>query len=231
MTNKFLSDHHNAIQAVLEKLNPAFFENNNIMFGGGTRIALELNEYRESIDIDFICPNTASYRAIRSQVTTASLGDAITVPLTLVREIRSDRYGVRTVVQEQGINIKLEFVSFDDYKLSKMDNSLFPVPCLDHDSCFITKLLAHSDRGESADKKDFIDLMVMVHHWGVPSTKVWVEVERHYGDRPKQDLLNALATFKSSPNIFLDAAQRVGMNKAQSRLLFSSGADIWNKAL
>ncbi|WP_322543705.1 nucleotidyl transferase AbiEii/AbiGii toxin family protein [Pantoea eucrina] len=31
-----------------------------MFFGGGTRIALEINEYRESIDVDFLCPDRAS---------------------------------------------------------------------------------------------------------------------------------------------------------------------------
>ncbi|GAB7225145.1 hypothetical protein VoSk93_43660 [Vibrio owensii] len=46
-------------------------------FGGGTRIALELDEFRESIDIDFLCPNKDSYRSVRQEVMNVTLGNLV----------------------------------------------------------------------------------------------------------------------------------------------------------
>ena len=88
-----------------------------IGFGGGTRIAMELDEYRESVDIDLFCPSTASYRAVRETVTDHSLGRLMRTPLTLSREVRADRYGVRTAIQEEGVSIKLEIIAFEDWHL------------------------------------------------------------------------------------------------------------------
>lgn len=65
---EYKAKHHQLIRSVLNNFNADFFFANNIFFGGGTRIALEINEYRESIDVDFLCPDRASYRAVREEV-------------------------------------------------------------------------------------------------------------------------------------------------------------------
>ena len=69
--------HHQLIRTALENFNHDFLAQHRIIFGGGTRIALELSEYRESIDIDFLCPDKQSYRAVRHEVTEYSLGNLV----------------------------------------------------------------------------------------------------------------------------------------------------------
>ena len=49
----FLRQHHRLIARALENFNADYLRENRILFGGGTRIALELGEFRESVDIDF----------------------------------------------------------------------------------------------------------------------------------------------------------------------------------
>ena len=46
---------HNAIHKALLQFDKAFLLENKVLFGGGTRIAMELDEFRESVDIDFVC--------------------------------------------------------------------------------------------------------------------------------------------------------------------------------
>ncbi|QOR39022.1 nucleotidyl transferase AbiEii/AbiGii toxin family protein [Billgrantia diversa] len=48
--------HHRAIDQLLTHFDADFLSANNILFGGGTRIALELHEFRESVDIDLFWP-------------------------------------------------------------------------------------------------------------------------------------------------------------------------------
>jgi hypothetical protein len=67
--------HHRLIMTALAQFDADFFTQHAICFGGGTRIALELDEYRESVDIDLLCPNKDAYRAVREQVTNLSLGE------------------------------------------------------------------------------------------------------------------------------------------------------------
>jgi hypothetical protein len=38
---------------------------------------LELDEYRESVDIDFLCRDKKSFRAVREQVTNRTLGELV----------------------------------------------------------------------------------------------------------------------------------------------------------
>ncbi|MEX2524403.1 MAG: nucleotidyl transferase AbiEii/AbiGii toxin family protein [Gammaproteobacteria bacterium] len=46
---------HRQVLAILSRLDSAFLSEARCFFGGGTRIALELGEYRESRDMDFLC--------------------------------------------------------------------------------------------------------------------------------------------------------------------------------
>lgn len=94
MLKKIERRHHQIIYKALERFNSEFLSQNTILFGGGTRIALELNEYRESVDIDFICPNKDSYRAVRSEVTNQSLGNLVLEDFDYPRDIRADRDAV-----------------------------------------------------------------------------------------------------------------------------------------
>src|SRR5690606_11832332 len=161
-----------------------YLEQHCILFGGGTRIALELNEYRESVDIDFLCADPASYKAVRSQVDSQSLGSLVLPDqdLSFPRGVRADRDAVRTFVQWGGVPIKLEFVHFDYYGLRQDKRThLFPVPFIDQSSCFLTKLLANADRYADANKKDIFDLSMMAHHWGGIPDDAWAQAEDKYG--------------------------------------------------
>lgn len=51
---------------MLNALNADLLLESNCLFGGGTAIALRFGEYRESVDIDFLVSDKASYRGLRS---------------------------------------------------------------------------------------------------------------------------------------------------------------------
>jgi hypothetical protein len=216
--------HHKVIHHLLTQFNSSFLEANNILFGGGTRIALELGEYRESVDIDFLCPNTESYRAVRSEILSHSLGNLISGQVTLAREVMPNRYAVRTALEFQGTRVKLEFVAFDDYKIHSTVNSPFPIPCIDPDSCYITKLLAHADRHVEPVRKDFIDLLMMFQHWGPPSESVWTEVERHYGHSARITLVKKLDEFIQDQSFIFNNCKNMDMdiNKHGASMLDSA---------
>ncbi len=222
---------HETIAKALANFNADFLEKNNVLFGGGTRIAMELGEYRESVDIDFLCPDIQSYREVRKQVTSNALGDITRKPFDLAREVRFDRYGVRTVINVDDTPIKLELVSFADYRLKKDDTTPFPVPSIDRESCYVTKLLAHADRSAMPDKKDFIDLMMMYSHWGAPSQNAWAEVERHYGQAPKQTLEKALNSFIHNPEKVYAAAVNLHMATPALKDQLRESAQIWSSRL
>lgn len=190
--NEYKIKHHKLIRSVLNNFNADFFFSNSIYFGGGTRIALEIDEYRESIDVDFLCPNMESYRAVRQEVTSDSLGRLVKKEFNYAREIKFDRYGVRTFIMEEQTPIKLEIVSFDNYDLVADTRELFPVPFIDHESCFYTKLLANSDRCLQAQCKDIFDILAMYDAWGgIPQSAI-LKAQKHYGSSVLKDLTRSL---------------------------------------
>ena len=216
MTTHYRRRHHQLIASCLENFNTDYLARHNILFGGGTRIALELDEYRESVDIDFLCPDINAYRAVRQQVTNTSLGELVRLPFNYSREIRFDRYGVRTFINAAGVNIKLEFVAFDHYQLSAtLGEQLFPVPYIDQTSCFITKLLANADRVALKPYKDIFDLVVMFSHWGhIPET-AFAEAYRHYSQSVvQQGLTRALQHWFVNETDYASAAKDMAIEPA-----------------
>lgn len=204
---------HQIIESALAHFNADFFSEHQILFGGGTRIALELDEYRESTDIDFFCPNQQSYRAVRESINNLHLNRLVKEEFNYLREIRADRYAVRTVIKHKGENIKLEFINFTGYQLSySHDRSMFPMPYLDQKSCFYTKLLANSDRKLTEPYKDIFDLLAMHKIWGsIPQESVLL-AEQLYGESTViPSLKSALIDIIKFPQKYLSAAQNVHM--------------------
>ena len=60
--------HHQEILSILQNLNSKYLEQEGILFAGGTRITLEINEYRLSDDIDFFCVNREAFKKIRDEI-------------------------------------------------------------------------------------------------------------------------------------------------------------------
>jgi hypothetical protein len=107
----FKRAHHNRIQSLLTALDAGFLGRNDCFFGGGTAIVLALDEYRESVDIDFLCASQDGYRDLRNTITSVSLGAIFARPVELAREVRTDRYGIRTFLLSDGVPVKFEIVS------------------------------------------------------------------------------------------------------------------------
>lgn len=223
--SKYQIPHHNLIDAALQQFNTDFLEANSIFFGGGTRILLEIDEYRESVDIDFLCPNKDSYRAVRETISNASLGHLVKQDFEYLREIRADRYGVRTFIKISDTVIKLEIVSYDEYQLTGgSDKNLFPVPYLSRESCFMTKLLANADRLLSPPFKDSFDLVAMHLAWGDIPEIAWREAERQYGSVPKTALIKALDDILTRPHLYYEKAPTMKMKAEWMNLIITKGA-------
>jgi hypothetical protein len=159
---------HVLVENILRSLDAAFLARARCYFGGGTRIVLDLDEYRESADIDLLCSSREGYRELRSTVRNDSLGDIASGRLALAREVIADRYGLRTFIDIGGDKIKFEIVNEGRIDLSGSPHSRLRVPCLDKVSCFAEKFLANDDRwnDEAALSRDAIDLAFMIEGWG-----------------------------------------------------------------
>lgn len=167
MAEAFKRPGHRQVLAILRELDRRFLERCEILFGGGTRIAMELGEYRESRDINFLCTSQAGYRLLRESVSAKSLGPLAKKSLTVVREVRADQYGVRTWLAIGEAKIKFEIVREARIAIAGIEVPRLPVPCLDRPHAFAEKFLANADRGLDAStlSRDAIDLAFMIEGW------------------------------------------------------------------
>jgi hypothetical protein len=181
----YSSPHHKAIINILASFDPNFLSENNILFGGGTRIVLELDEFRESVDIDLFCIGKDAYRAARSTVTNVSFGRLLRKGHTLTRfanrEIRTDRDAIRALLEGPRRPIKLEIINFPNtLLLADKPQNLFPIPCVSREGCFATKLTANADSYQS-HIKDILDLCMMRRAWGPIPQPAWDSACDEYG--------------------------------------------------
>lgn len=179
----FNRPHHQRIAKFLASLNADFLAQSCCYFGGGTAIVLSLNEYRESVDVDFLCSSIDGYRALRNTITNASLGDILSQPVELVRDVRADRYGIRTFVRVDGTPIKFEIVSEGRIDIHGTMDPVFGVPTLSREDMYAEKLLANADRCSdvSVASRDAIDLAMLIEHWGVVPQEAWAKARHAYG--------------------------------------------------
>lgn len=164
---EFTRARHHLVWKILQSLNATLLAETECYFGGGTRIVLEFDEYRESADIDLLCASNSGYRALRNTISESLLGEILKAPLPLAREVRADRYGIRTFLLADAEPIKFEIVSEGRIELGSSDSDKFPLPVLDPESCFAEKYLANANRwnDRSISSREVIDLAFMVTGW------------------------------------------------------------------
>ena len=164
----FTRPHHQQIAKVLESLDTDLLKRHNCLFAGGTAIALGYGEYRESVDIDFLVSDLASYRYLRNSVREQGLQALIKstdASQLQTSDIRSDQYGIRTRVFVKGKPIKFEIVLEGRISLAKPGpkDSILGVATLMKIDMAVSKLLANSDRGLDMGMhcRDVLDLAML----------------------------------------------------------------------
>jgi hypothetical protein len=210
---------HHAVDKALAALNGDFLGGANCFFGGGTRIVLELKEYRESADIDFLCSDRAGYRALRSAITENALGELCVRPFALAREVRADQYGIRTVLQIDDELIKFEIVNEARIDLSGGAVKGLHVPCLDRECCFAEKILANDDRwnDDSVLSRDIIDLAFMIERWGVkPFQEGLHKAHQAYGDHIAGSIRAAAQKLKENKSYYKKCVEGLRVTQAST---------------
>ena len=164
----FTRPHHQRIAKVLEALDGDLLQQHHCLFAGGTAIALGYGEYRESVDIDFLVSDLASYRYLRNSVREQGLQalmKSTDASQLQTSDIRSDQYGIRTKVFVEGKPIKFEIVLEGRVGLAKpgKKDSILGVASLTKLDMAASKLLANSDRGLDMGMhcRDVIDLAML----------------------------------------------------------------------
>jgi len=158
---------HQKVITVLKALRSDFFVEISAYFGRGTLLTLSYDEYRQSKDIDFICPVGNGYRRLRSEIYDKNY-DAVFKDfsqISLPREIKADQYGVRFLVKIEDVPIKLEIVAEARISLQAPEFHEWSanVPCLSFTDSCAEKLLSNSDRwaDRAVESRDLIDLSIL----------------------------------------------------------------------
>lgn len=190
--------HHQNIAAVLAHLNPEYFMAHQCFFGGGTAIALRYGEYRESVDIDFLISDVGLYGKVREDVRDHNNLSPLLLPgksLELIRELRTDQYGIRTVVGIGNAKIKLEIISEGRilFDVPEPKDFIDGIPSLTRLDAIASKLLVNSDRygDDSVYSRDLIDLAMMK-----PTSKelhlAIEKAKKAYGESIQRDLIKSI---------------------------------------
>lgn len=194
---------HRSVLAVLGALRADLLSSCKFLFGGGTRIVLDLDEYRESHDIDFLCSDASGYGELRL-VATQQGYDGLFAPrrpenLRFPREMRVDQYGIRFRALYGDDLLGIELIREARIELGPgVRPSWSPVDCLSLEDCYAEKLLANSDRWADRQllSRDLVDLAFLRLRGPIPD-KAWQRVQEAYRSAPEADLRKALAAFEA----------------------------------
>jgi hypothetical protein len=209
----FRRPHHQRVHKLLQALNAPLLNSIGCFFGGGTAIVLLLGEYRESVDVDLLCASSEGYRTLRNIVSERSLGQLLTEPVELARDVRADRYGIRTFCKIEDTPIKLEIVREDRIQLTGEAHPLLPVTALSRVDMYAEKLLANADRwaDRGTASRDAIDLAMMIKHWGDIPAASWAKATQAYGDSVAKALVRA-RDLLSEPTFARACLTKMGMD-------------------
>lgn len=196
--------HHQYIARVLNALDAPLLLDNHCLFGGGTAIALHYGEYRESVDIDFLVSDIECYRNLRQLMTSPSGIAAIlhegAGKLEQSRPVRTDQYGIRTMLLVDNYPIKFEIILEGRIQLDSPDpqDEICGIATLTLLDMVTSKLLANSDRwsDDAVFGRDLIDLAMIEPNQTLMQLAT-VKAEKAYGHSIRQDLNKAIDRMQS----------------------------------
>lgn len=217
----FEHDRHNQIADFLRKLNGSLFSDCHTYFGGGTAIVLspESGEYRESVDVDFVCGDINGYRALREAIRTkpgldSLAADGQTIPL--LRDVKTDQYGIRAFVDLAGAPLRFEIVLEGRIPITGAIDERFGIPVLSRSDMYAEKLLANDDRwgDRSTLSRDAIDLALMIDRWGSIPDDALAKAQGAYGDAIISSLHKATELLASEPAYVRNCLDAMQMDAA-----------------
>jgi hypothetical protein len=229
----FKRDHHVRIASILQVLDAEKLRSKNCLFGGGTAIALTCGEYRESVDIDFLISDLTGYRDLRQEIRECSNLSAIVrqgSDLNLSREIRADQYGIRTMIDHGGIEVKFEIVFEGRVVLETpgLKDKVCGISTLTRLDMATSKLLANSDRWSdgSVFSRDLIDLAIL----DLSSKELGRALKKAssaYGESVKKDLYKAIESLKGQPGRLSECMSALQIDTIPEALLWEKIRNLY----
>jgi len=227
----FRRQQHNDILHALRSFNSDLLLDAECYFGGGTAIVLNLDEYRESVDIDFLCASREGYRKLREVLWGVSDISPLLLPksgIQTIREVRTDHYGIRCVIGARQARIKFEIVREARISLMGELDPRFGVPVLGRDFMYAEKLLANADRwnDQSVLSRDILDLSMMISRWGPIPETAWHIAEKAYGNTAREAYEKAILCIRD-PKWLRKCTQDMAMtHEVETEILNLHGGPI-----
>lgn len=221
---------HNKIDVVLNAFDPDLLLRNEAYFGGGTAITLSLDEYRESIDIDFLCASKEGFSDLRALSFDGGLA-ALLKPgqhLHQMRDLRRDIYSIRSWIDVDGTPIKVEIVSEGRIDLDGAMDGRFKVPTLSRSDMFAEKLLANADRGHDPTSmhRDIIDLGMMIARWGAIPEAARAKADAAYKGRASKAFELQSRALRSGNRLAACAEQMDISSEATASIMAALGGPL-----
>lgn len=214
--------HHQRIARLLTGLNAELLVRQRCLFGGGTAIALSRGEYRESVDVDFICSSVDGYRELRSLVHSSGIAGLLTQSFKLAREPRIDQYGIRVAFEVDGVAIKFEIVFEGRIVLDppSADERICGVWTLAAADRVATKLMANADRwaDDAVMSRDLIDLAMLADASACLSLAGVAKAEHAYGAAIRDCFAKAQAHLLERPGRLRKCMDGLGMSLPEAGL-------------
>jgi hypothetical protein len=219
----FKKKHHQNIELVLKSLDSSVLEKHQCYFGGGSAISLRYGEFRESADIDFLVSDRDGYRALRLLLTGRKGIQSIAIKgsvLVSSREVRADQYGIRTMVNAGGEDLKFEIIHEGRIELDQPEipARIVGISTLSEVDLAASKMLANSDRW--ADRATFCRDVIDLSMLPLEPAQCAVALEkarRAYGESIDRDLTKALEQLLTKPEHFERCVS--GMKMGASKVL------------
>jgi len=222
----FKRDHHIRIATVLQSLDAGVLDQYQCLFGGGTAIVLARDEYRESVDIDFLVADKLGYQKIRQLLTSEGI-KAITRPgmsIETARDFRADQYGIRTMLRVGDVEIKFEiiFEARIQLQVPPTDSRICGIPTLTSLDMAATKLLANSDRwsDDAVNSRDLIDLAMV----DLSKSDLALAIEKAseaYGESITRDLIKSIDALELRSGRLEKCMEALKINKIPKAVLWS----------
>lgn len=211
----FRRPEHQAVAVALKAMNHDWLTACRCWFGGGTEIVLDLDEYRLSKDIDFLCSDPDGYRKLRLAAASGDVGAFFARDVALDRPFRSDQHGIRAVIRVGALPIRFEIVREARVTLDGRPDPQLGVPRLSAADRVAEKLLANADhcQDSSTQFRDAADLGMLALRLGTFPAEAIAKARYAYGDDIDQKLAWVL-TALMDPGRLAATAAGLGMDAA-----------------
>lgn len=174
-----------------------------------------------------MCSSGDGYRILCNVAFDKGLSGFFTEAPEQVRDLKADRYGIRTFVEMDSIPIKFEIVHEDRIQLSGEMSPDWGIPVLCRADMYPEQLLANADRYSdiSAAGRDIIDLAMMLQGWGDIPEAAWMKVKKAYGDSAEKAFNKAIELI-SRPAHLSACLKKLHMDEyLADRIILALGAD------